>query len=126
MEETLWEVEHPRRNTHACAGPSCQFCAWLDGHRAKELAHSRIKLDQRWVHDALDWRQKLEPGTHITADDLIEAIGLPDGTPNQVGYLFATWKSAKVITAVGSVASKRRSNHARELTVWEVCHGLRP
>lgn len=124
MTDALFDVETPRANTHACTGPSCHFCEWLDGKAAKAKAVKATKLDPRWAHEAVEWRRSLDPHEIFTADDLVDAIGLPDGHPNQIGALFRQWSEANVIKAVGYKASKRASNHARPIQVWQVRHGL--
>lgn len=122
MTDALFDVLDPgkvRQSTHSCTGPGCHFCGWLDGHKAKVKATRAVKYDPRWLHEATEWRRD-QIGNQITADDLIDAIGLPDGHPNQIGALFATWAQANLIRLAGVRRSHRDSNHARQIKVWEV------
>jgi ribosomal protein L3 len=122
--DALFEVESPRANTHACTGPSCHFCEWLDGKAAKAKGTRAVKLDPRWSREAVEWRRTMIEGDTFTADDLVDAIGLPDGHPNQIGALFRQWHEAKAIRPSGTRSSQRASNHARRIQVWEVRRGL--
>ena len=122
MLDTLFDVfdsGKARHTTHSCTGPGCHFCEWLDGHKAKAKATRAVKYDPRWLHEATEWRRS-QIGNQITADDLINAIGLPDGHPNQIGALFASWAQANLIRLAGVRRSHRDSNHARQIKVWEV------
>lgn len=123
--ETLFDVDTERPKTHACTGPECSFCAWLDGQAAKSKATKAVRLDPRWAHEAVEWRRTLVEGDLFTADDLIWAIGLPDGHPNQIGALFRQWHQAGTIRPTNRhYTSQRKSNHARRQTVWEVSRVL--
>lgn len=125
MTDALFEVEAPRANTHACTGPSCHFCEWLDGKAAKVKGTRAAKLDPRWSREAVEWRRGMIDGDLFTADDLIDAIGLPDGHPNQIGALFRQWHQARQIAPTDRhYTSQRASNHARRQIVWEVRRGL--
>lgn len=122
MLEDLFDVQElvpARQTTHACTGPGCSFCEWLDGHKAKAKAVKSVNYDPRWLHEATDWRSTVV-GTEITADDLIDAIGLPDGHPNQIGALFNMWAQGGWITLTGVRPSHRASNHARQIRTWQV------
>ena len=124
INDALFDLEQPRKNTHACTGPSCHFCEWLDGHVAKDNATERVNLDPRWTIEAGEWRRTMIEGDLFTADDLVEAVGLPDGHPNQIGALFRLWHKACLIRPRGQAPSIRASNHARMVKVWEVRRGL--
>ncbi len=120
--ETLFDVFEPvkaRSTTHACTGPGCSFCEWLDGHQAKHKGTRAVTYDPRWLNDATAWRRTVI-GLEITADDLIDAIGLPDGHPNQIGALFNLWAQGWFTTLTGVRASHRSSNHARQIKTWKV------
>lgn len=120
MTDTLFDPPPAARSTtHACSGPGCSFCEWLDGQHAKRKAVNAVKYDPRWLHEATEWRQT-RIGLEVTADDLIEAIGLPDGHPNQMGALWAMWAQSGFTRLVGTRPSRRDTNHARQIKVWEV------
>ena len=55
----------------------------------------------------------------FTADDLVDAIGLPVGSSNQVGAFFHWLSKACIITFHGYTTSKRKSNHGRLIREWE-------
>lgn len=120
----LFDVEDTRASTHACTGPACRFCEWLDGHAAKAKAQREVRIDPRWSYDAGTWRRGLPEGATFTADDLIDALGLPDGHPNQVGAVINQWHKAHLIAYSGTAPSRRASNHARRIVVWRATHGL--
>jgi hypothetical protein len=120
MEATLFDPPPAARaTTHACTGPSCSFCEWLDGRAAKTKAVKAVNFDPRWLHEATEWRSTMV-GREITADALIDVIGLPDGHPNQIGALFSKWAQSGFIRLVGVERSHRDSNHARQIRVWQV------
>lgn len=122
MLDTLFDVFDPgkaRQTTHSCTGPGCHFCEWLDGHKAKAKATRAVNYDKRWLHEATEWRRS-QIGNQITADDLIDAIGLPDGHPNQIGALFNLWAQGGFTTLTGVRPSHRSSNHARQIRTWRV------
>jgi len=124
MTDALFDLETERPKTHACTGRECHFCSWLDGHQAKQAGTTAANIDPRWAIEAGQWRRTMVEGDLFTADDLIDAIGLPDGHPNQIGALFALWHKAGTIRPRGTTASTRASNHARALRVWQVRRGL--
>jgi len=113
------ETPAARQDVHACTGPGCHFCEWLDGRAAKRKATDAVRFDPRWRHEANEWRRE-HIGARVTADDLIDAIGLPDGSPNQIGALFRQWAHMFMCRQAGTVASGRASNHARRVIIWEV------
>lgn len=120
MTDTLFDPPPAARSTtHACTGPGCYFCSWLDGQAAKTKAVKAVKFDPRWLHEAVEWRRN-SVGRLVTADDLIDVIGLPDGHPNQIGALFSQWAQSGMIRLTGTRPSHRDSNHARQIKVWEV------
>jgi hypothetical protein len=99
-----------RASTHACTGPGCYFCAWLDGRAAKTKAVKAVKYDPRWLHEAVEWRRS-RIGLEVTADDLIACIGLPDGHPAQIGALFSQWAQAGMIRLTGTHPQGASADH---------------
>lgn len=58
-------------------------------------------------------------GVPFTADDLIEAVGMPEGHPNAVGPVFAAASRRGLIEQVGwRKAAGRASQQSRRLAVW--------
>jgi len=115
----LPDLEQVRRTTHACTGPGCHFCEWLSGQQARDRAVTVIRMDPAWLEAATVWRRD-HIGADITADDLVEAVGLPEGSPNQIGALFRKWAQMGLCRVVDYKKSQRNSNHARRILVWEV------
>lgn len=82
---------------------------------------ARAKME--WTLEADRWIKSQLPGTRFDADDLIEAIGTPTGVAvnanNAIGAVFLAAKNRRLVRSVGRVASRRRTNHGRFITVWE-------
>lgn len=115
--DTIGEVRADRP-PHNCGGAHCSFCRYLDHVEAKAM-FPRSTSDSAWVRAANHWRISLERGTRFTADDLVQAIGHPVGSANQIGALFRSWDDMEVILCVGSKRSERESNHGRKVYIWE-------
>ena len=72
-------------------------------------------------------------GLTVTADTLVQAVGLPAGEiatnhNNAIGALFNRMARQGAIAEVGEVRSSRPSNMGRKITVWgrnpeRVSHG---
>ncbi len=78
-------------------------------------------VDLYWQEQAAWWINNLTSrGEIITADNLIAEIGLPTGTPNQVGARFRHWHMAGLIEPVGYVPSTRKAAHGRAVRSWRV------
>lgn len=106
---------------HACAGDTCQVCALTrTSAAAKNLGTTKPKKDPAWADEAARYLRALEPWDTFTADDLIREIGLPDGTPNQVGACIRAWAVEGRIQPSGYTAANRKSSHGRVLRVWQV------
>lgn len=108
------------------AGSACPWCAGrASGAEASQvaLAAANRSRDLEWAERADLWLRTLagwEIVQPITADDLIEAVGLPAGSENQIGARFQAWRKAGYIRQAGVETSKRPSNHGRLLRAWEV------
>lgn len=103
------------------------ICPWCSGKTtgadaAREaIAASNRKRDLEWSERADAWLDDMtDAGMVITADDLIEAVGLPTGSENQIGARFQAWRKAGYIRQAGVETSRRKSNHGRLLRAWEV------
>jgi len=104
------------RPGHNCTGQLCTYCERYDREDAQVLA----EIDPQWRIQATIFRKSLAIGGLFTADLLIEAIGKPDGHPNQIGALFRSWASMGVITSQGNfVTSTRESNNGRSIRMWK-------
>lgn len=79
------------------------------------------KSDAHWSQEADWWLKTLTTrGETITADDLIREIGLPTGSPNQVGARFTKWHKAGLIEPAGYTQSTRKESNGRAVRVWRV------
>lgn len=119
MTATLFDLEPELPTaTHACGGPSCQYCAHRDAPAAKAAALAGVVRDLAWWDQARRWLDDRPSNVPFTADDLVDAIGLPTGSSNQLGALFRSWKTSGETYATEYVVSKRASNHGRVLMAW--------
>lgn len=106
---------------HACAGHVCQVCELTrTSSAAKDLGTSRPKRDHAWWTEAARWLDRQPIGLEFTADDLVESVGLPHGSPNQVGAIVRTWAVSDLIAPVGYTEAKRHTSHGRVLRIWRV------
>lgn len=101
-------------------GLACAWCAGRNHREAKKAGTRAAKLDPEWQQRAVEYRRGLGIGATFTADDLIEAIGLPTGSSNQVGAIVHTWATRGFIEAAGFTQSTRKSNHGRWVRQWQV------
>ena len=123
--DSLFEIDlvEQRRNIHSCTGTGCSFCEFVEGATGKRKGIEAVIKDPEWHLRATQWRRSLDFGKTITADDLIEECGHPEGSPNQIGALFRSWAVKGLVQVQGSVSSQRNSNHARRIILWKVSHG---
>ena len=95
-----------------------------EGRRRKESGQAQAATAAAWWTDAaMRWFTRLEAGAWVTADDLIEAIGLPNESVanrnNSVGAVFSGAAKAGLIEPTNQVVkSSRRESHARRIVVW--------
>ena len=115
MTGTLFEPEHK------CPGPWCRYCETRTGTEAKKAAIKAVRdaTDDEWDRRAQQWIIEVGRGQTFTADDLVEAIGLPVGSSNQIGAFFHWLSMAYIIKYHGYATSKRASNHGRLIREWE-------
>lgn len=101
---------------------TCLFCAASNdgreaGRVASELAH--MAADPEWAEKAWAWIvRKAEAGEMFTADNLVEAVGMPDAHRNAVGGLIRRASTSKLIQSVGTTQSTRKETHGRLVRVW--------
>lgn len=89
-------------------------------NQAKRLGTSKPTRDPAWWNEAARWINEQPIGTRFTADDLIDAIGMPHGSANQVGAQIRTWGVQDRTEPVGYSEARRHSSHGRVLRVWQV------
>jgi hypothetical protein len=100
---------------------SCRWCQGIeDGKAASARAMAATVRDPEWADRAARWLGDRPTGSRFTADDLVGELGLPVGSPNQVGATVRAWASAGIIEAAGAVTATRKSSHARLIRVWRV------
>ena len=106
---------------HACSGDVCQVCQLTrTSAAAKTLGTLKPKRDHGWWAEATRWLDRQLVGVRFTADDLVDAVGLPHGTSNQVGAIIRTWAVQDLIDPVGYTEATRHSSHGRVLRIWQV------
>jgi hypothetical protein len=101
-------------------GGACSWCsAASSGFAAGRRASSAVTVDPEWKARAEAWLERQPTGTRFTADHLVAAVGLPHGSPNQVGATIRAWAGHR-IRAIGAELSTRRECHGRLVRVWQV------
>ena len=101
---------------HHCTGAACTYCERQNREDTEVLAD----IDPQWRMMTTAWLKTIDIGGLLTADLLIEDVGLPPGHPNQVGALFRAWSAAGRIASQGNyVTSSRESNNGRSIRVWK-------
>lgn len=106
---------------HACGGPYCRVCELTrTGTEAKNKGTQSVSRDEGWWAEAAQWLNTQPLYLTFTADDLVNAIGLPHGTGNQVGACIRAWAASDRISPSGYKAASRKSSHGRVLRVWQV------
>lgn len=106
---------------HAHTEPSCVFCATRDGAAARDAGiKATARRDLEWWKRAERWIDGHFDGQTFTADDLVDYLGLPEGSPNAVGAFLLTQRLFGVIEAAGFTTATRPSSHGRTLRVWRV------
>lgn len=128
FEELMFEAEFERvtdaleaeRATHAHTGEGCVFCQDYTGAIAKVNGTDAVKRDAEWWDRAGAWLNQQPRGYRFTADDLVAALGKPEGSVNQIGARLRSWAVADRIDPVGYDEATRPESHARILRVWEV------
>ena len=125
-ELALFDADQPTDCGHCGRQLVEQVCAWCSTRSGADAARAAIAAannarDLEWAHRADAWLDDMtDAGTVITADDLIDAVGLPLGSSNQIGARFQIWRKAGYIRAAGVDTSRRPSSHGRLLWAWEV------
>ena len=100
----------------------------IDAQAGRELKEEGMTLAQQsyryhvWKDDAASALHQLaRSGRDFTADDVVQAAGLPGIGPNQsngVGALFAQAARKRLIIRVGYTKTDRKEGHARVVSVW--------
>lgn len=108
----------------ACGRPlRNSVCGWCsqnqEGTTLTRVIESSTK-DMEWLERATQWRRSLNLHSRVTADDLVDAIGLPVGSPNQIGSLFHTWNKKGYLRFIRTVRASRKSRNSGAQREWEV------
>lgn len=87
--------------------------------KAKGQARAISKADD-WHELALEWLG--DASGDFSADDLVEAIGLPNAVAtnrnNAVGAAFTSARRLGLIRRVGWIQSRRAESHGRVVALW--------
>ena len=102
-------------------GPEwCAYCLYA----AKKKLEAAARAKPVWIDTAVCFIfGRVLDGYTVTADDVVEAVGLPAGEVatdknNALGAVFNHMSYYGGIVAVGEVRSTRASNCGRKITVW--------
>lgn len=98
----------------------CVWCSTRTGDGARAAGQDAVTVDLEWNHRADAWLGQLYLGVVVSADDLVAEVGLPTGSPNQVGAKFSSWAKARRIRPEGVTTSRRRESHGRLMRTWKV------
>ena len=103
----------------------CALCRYKQKVKHETALAAALAAKQEWTDVAtLYLINSVCDGLEISADDLIQAVGLPSGETvtncnNAVGALFHKWAKCGFIVESGRVRSNRASNCGREIRVWK-------
>ena len=120
MESLECEHGEPRGSKY------CALCRYKQKIEHERLLAATLAAKQEWTDAAtLYLINSVCDGLEISADDLINAVGLPSGETvsngnNAVGALFHKWSHCGFIVEAGRVRSSRASNCGREIRVWKL------
>jgi hypothetical protein len=97
--------------------------AQAEAERLKTLGQGlAIEGAERWHDAALRWISKHPAGEVLSADDLVDAIGLPNVSDtnrnNAVGACITAAAKSGLIERVGWKKSERKLGHGRVIAVW--------
>ena len=112
----------------------CGICRYQIRTQQEQKLAAALASKQEWVDMAACFiMNQVLTGLTVTADTLVEAVGLPAGEiaphhNNAIGALFNRMARQGAIAEVGEVRSSRPSNMGRKITVWgrnpeRVSHG---
>lgn len=86
---------------------------------AEKGCDDALSVQVAWSLAADDWLAQLDPGEQFTADDLVAAVGLPDGSHNAVGAWVRGSAAGGRIADSGTVRKATRvASRTRRLVVW--------
>ena len=107
-----------------CEHPVSEPCLWCDygttSRHAADQGTSAVHRDLPWWKEADLWLELQPIGTLFTADDLVDCIGKPYGSPNQIGARLRGWARQRAIAAHGYCEATRKESHGRIIRIWEV------
>lgn len=111
-------LEHPAHAVHDAAEP----CLWCTEYPTDTVtqATAAVHRDLPWWKEADLWLELQPLGSLFTADDLVDCVGKPHGSPNQIGARIRGWARERAIAPHGYTQGTRPESHSRVLRVWEV------
>ena len=112
----------------------CGICRYQIRTQQEQKLAAALASKQEWADMAACFiMNQVLTGLTVTADTLVQAVGLPAGEiatnhNNAIGALFNRMARQGAIAEVGEVRSSRPSNMGRKITVWgrnpeRVSHG---
>ena len=103
-------------------GETCIFCATTNSGVEAGKAGAALALlatDKEWATKAYDWVVEMaRSGVVFTTDDLIEAVGMPEGHSKAVGAIVRSASVRGIIQSVGATPTTRKSSHGRLIRQW--------
>jgi len=102
----------------------CAICRYQTRIEHEKRLEAALASKQEWTDAAACFiMNKVLAGETVTADTLVNAVGLPAGEiatnhNNAIGALFNRMAKQGAIAEVGQIRSVRESNCGRKITVW--------
>ena len=102
----------------------CAICRYQTRAEHERKLAAALAVKTEWVDAAACFiMNKVLTGNTVTADTLVQAVGLPAGEiatnhNNAIGALFNRMARQGAIAEVGRVKSNRESNCGRKISVW--------
>lgn len=97
----------------------CALCRRA-GVAARDEGTTRAAANNaEWVDQAVAAIRTLaRSGAPFTAEDVVQVVGHPDGTPNAIGAVILKVARTGLIYRYGDRPADRASSHRRRLQVW--------
>lgn len=114
-------ITHPSLHPVHDAGDPCLWCdTTRTGTDAATQGTAAVHRDLPWWQEADLWLELQPIGSLFTADDLVDCVGMPQGSSNQIGARIRGWARQRAIAPHGYTQATRKASHARVVRVWEV------
>lgn len=95
-----------------------------EGERRRDLGHVKVvdhEAAKRWAlaFDRALGAMLVRGRRRVTAEDVIQVVGLPPHSPNAIGAVMRAAAIRHNLRNVGTVKAARVARHAGRVTVWE-------